>query len=71
MRQRGDGSFYERDGKIYVCGSIDGKFYKKSTKINYTPANLKSLQSKGAINVLRDFLGKTEKLKNKNLKIKT
>lgn len=69
MRQRGDGSFYERDGKIYVCGSIDGKFYKKSTKINYTPANLKSLQSKGAINVLRDFLGKTEKLKNKNLDI--
>ena len=30
-KMRGDGSFYERDGKIYVCGLVDGKYYKKST----------------------------------------
>jgi len=44
-KMRGDGSFYERDGKIYVCGSVDGVFYKKSTGKKYSVQEMKRLEN--------------------------
>ena len=58
---RGDGSFYERSGKIYVCGAVDDKFYKKSTNMKASKENFKILERRGAINFLRDLVAKSEK----------
>ncbi len=52
-----EGSFYERDGRIYVQGSVNGKTFKKSTGKKATPINKKWFQKQNPQQVLLQLLG--------------
>lgn len=52
-----EGSFYERDGRMYVQGSVNGKTYKKSTGKKATPINKKWFQKQNPQQVLLQLLG--------------
>ncbi len=68
---KGDGVFKERAGKIYVHGTIDGKFYRKSTGKTMTPAIKQWLKKQDPLKVLGEILGisvTNEKTTSTNLK---
>lgn len=52
-----EGSFYVRDGRMYVQGSVNGKSYKKSTGKKATPINKKWFQKQNPQQVLLQLLG--------------
>ncbi len=54
---KGDGVFKERSGKIYVHGTINGKFYRKSTGKKATQANKTWLKRQDPLKVLAEILG--------------
>jgi integrase len=54
---KGDGVFKERAGKIYVHGTINGKFYRKSTGKNATSINKAWLKKQDPLKVLSEILG--------------
>ena len=54
---KGDGVFKERGGKIYVHGTINGKFYRKSTGKKMTPAMKQWLINQDPLKVLAELLG--------------
>lgn len=54
---KGDGVFKIRNNKIYVHGTINGKFYRKSTGKNATPANKAWLKRQDPLKVLSEILG--------------
>lgn len=52
-----EGSFYVRNGRMYVQGSVNGKSYKKSTGKKATPINKKWFQKQDPQQVLLQLLG--------------
>jgi integrase len=57
---KGDGTFKVRDGKIYVHGTINGKFYRKSTKKEANEKNLKWASRQSPLKILAEILGISE-----------
>lgn len=55
---RGDGKLYPRGSKIYVSGSIDGIFYRRSTGKRVSPATLAWIKKADPIEVLKKVIGK-------------
>lgn len=55
---RGDGKLYARGHKIYVSGSIDGVFYRKSTGKSVSSATLAWIKRADPIEVLKKLIGK-------------
>lgn len=62
-----EGSFYERDGRIYVQGSVNGKTFKKSTGKKATPINKKWFQKQNPQEVLLQLLGINENKEKKKI----
>jgi len=56
---KGDGTFRIREGRIYVHGTIDGKFYRKSTGKKVTPATKTWMKKADPLKILADLLGLT------------
>lgn len=54
------GSFYERDGKIYVQASIDGKTYKRSTKKVANDLNKRWAKKTNPSEYIMQLLGKKQ-----------
>jgi len=55
--QKGDGVFKERAGKIYVHGTINGKFYRKSTGKKATAINKAWIKKQDPLKILAELLG--------------
>jgi integrase len=55
---RGDGKLYARGNKIYVSGSIDGVFYRKSTGKRVSAATLAWIKKADPLEVLAEILKK-------------
>lgn len=55
---RGDGKLYPRGNKIYVSGSVDGVFYRKSTGKRVSSATLAWIKKADPIEVLKKLIGK-------------
>lgn len=55
---KGDGVFKIREGKVYVHGTIDGKFYRKSTGKKDSPAIQAWIKRNDPLKVLAEILGK-------------
>jgi integrase len=55
--RRGDGVFKIRNDKIYVHGTINGKFYRKSTGKTATAANKAWIKRQDPLKVLAEILG--------------
>ena len=64
---KGDGTFKIREGKIYVHGTINGKFYRKSTGKKVTPATKLWIKKADPLKVLAEILGEVEEVSNLNL----
>lgn len=58
---KGDGKFVVRSGIIYVHGSINGKFYRKSTGKRFSSKREKWMKKQDPLGVLADILGVTIK----------
>lgn len=54
---KGDGVFKVRGNKIYVHGTIDGKFYRKSTGKKATSINKAWIKKQDPLRVLADIVG--------------
>jgi len=57
---RGDGGFKIRGNKIYVHGSINGKFYRKSTGKKVTPATKAWIKRADPLKVLAELVGEIQ-----------
>jgi integrase len=55
---RGDGKLYVRGKKIYVSGSIDGVFYRKSTRKRVSSATLVWIKKADPLEVLAEIIKK-------------
>lgn len=62
-----EGSFYVRDGRMYVQGSVNGKNYKKSTGKKATPVNKKWFQKQDPQKVLLQLLGVNKNKEEKKI----
>ncbi len=62
---RGDGKLYIRGSRIYVCGSINGVFFRKSTGKSVTPITRKWMKKADPIEVLQKLLDITQKYEKK------
>jgi len=56
MKTKGDGVFKIRGNKLYVHGSINGKFYRKSTGKKVTPAVKQWIKKADPLKVLAELL---------------
>jgi len=65
---KGDGTFKIREGKIYVHGTINGKFYRKSTGKKVTPATKLWIKKADPLKVLAEILGITDSEEKTSLK---
>lgn len=54
---KGDGVFKIRGDKIYVHGTVNGKFYRKSTGKKVTPATKAWIKKADPLKVLADLIG--------------
>jgi len=54
---KGDGVFKIRGDKVYVHGTINGKFYRKSTGKKATPATKQWLKKQDPLKILAEILG--------------
>lgn len=61
------GSFYERDGKIYVQASIDGKTYKRSTKKVANDLNKRWAKKTNPSEYIMQLLGKKTNREKANI----
>ena len=59
---RGDGIFKVRSGKIYVHGTVNEKFYRKSTGLADTKLNLAWAKKQDPIKYLEQMINEEEKL---------
>jgi len=59
--KKGDGVFKIRNDKIYVHGTINGKFYRKSTGKKLTPANKVWIKKQDPLKILAELLNINEK----------
>lgn len=59
---KGDGVFKVRSGKIYVHGTVNGKFYRKSTGLADTKLNLAWAKKQDPIKYLEQMINEEEKL---------
>lgn len=59
---KGDGVFKVRSGKIYVHGTVNGKFYRKSTGLTVTKLNLAWAKKQDPIKYLEQMINEEEKL---------
>ena len=65
---RGDGVFKIRGDKIYVHGTINGKFYRKSTGKKATPVNKTWIKKQDPLKVLAEIIGIHESTTSTSLK---
>ncbi|WP_457747488.1 tyrosine-type recombinase/integrase [Sulfurimonas sp.] len=66
---KGDGVFKIRNGKIYVHGTINGNFYRKSTGKKLTPATKVWIKKADPLKVLAEILSEVEITSNTSLNL--
>lgn len=64
MKTRGDGSFFVRGETLWVQGSIDGKFYRKSTGKKASKINISWSNKQRPLDVLGKIINKDVKQKS-------
>ena len=64
-----DGSFYERDGRIYVQATINGRTIKKSTGKKVNSINKAWMKRQNPSDVLLNILGVEREKKSKDISI--
>lgn len=61
IKTKGDGGFKVRGNIVYVYGSIDGIFYRKSTRKKLTPQVKQWIKKANPLEVLNNLIGKQKK----------